>query len=355
MTGRGIDQILPHPGNPKLYEGYVKNAIDYVNLAEAANGPISKPVDFSYIWGEALEEFKRYAPDFKLINLETSITQSNDYNPHKEVLYRMNPENAACLTSAQIDCCSLANNHILDWGEDGLKETLATLKTEGIQFAGAGLTEKEAKSPAIVDIPGKGRAIIFSLGSSSSGVPPNWAAKNNQPGVYYADESSQENVQEIKEEVKKLKQPGDIVIVSIHWGSNWDFDIPEKQRKFAHQLIDEAGVDLIHGHSSHHVKGIEVYSEKLILYGCGDFITDYEGISGFETYRGELGLMYFAKISPETGDLIELEMIPVTVNKMQVIKASKEEAGHLYKILSREGKKLGTRFELKNNNTLQLL
>jgi len=76
------------------------------------------------------------------------------------------------------------------------------------------------------------------------------------------------------------------VVASIHWGDNWGYEI-------AHNLIDHAGVDIIHGHSSHHAKGIEVWHGKPVIYGCGDFINDYEGIGGNEKYRSDLSLMYF--------------------------------------------------------------
>lgn len=79
---------------------------------------------------------------------------------------------------------------------------------------------------------------------------------------------------------------------------------------FAHRLIDEAGVDIIHGHSSHHVKAIEVYKDKLILYGCGDFLNDYEGIGGYEEFRADLALMYFATVEPSTGKVFDLHMTP---------------------------------------------
>src|ERR687888_50236 len=127
MTGRGIDQVLPHPGNPVLYESYIRDARAYVQLAEMASGPIPRPVDFAYIWGDALGELERAGTDVRIINLETSITSSEDYWPNKAVLYRMHPRNIGCLTAARISCCSLANNHVLDWGEQGLQETLRTL------------------------------------------------------------------------------------------------------------------------------------------------------------------------------------------------------------------------------------
>ena len=99
---------------------------------------------------------------------------------------------------------------------------------------------------------------------------------------------SEKTVAHIKQAVQGVKRAGDIVVVSIHWGGNRGYAIPSAQTRFAHKLIDAAGVDIIHGHSSHHVKGIEICKDKPIIYGCGDFLTDYEGISGQEGYRGDL-------------------------------------------------------------------
>jgi poly-gamma-glutamate synthesis protein (capsule biosynthesis protein) len=76
MTGRGIDQVLPHPGDPLIHEHYMKSALGYVKIAEEVNGPIARPVDFSYIWGDALGELDCRAPDLRIINLETSVTTS---------------------------------------------------------------------------------------------------------------------------------------------------------------------------------------------------------------------------------------------------------------------------------------
>ena len=76
MLGRGIDQILPHPGDPHLRELYAGSAKTYVQLAERVNGPIAAPVDFSDVWGDALAELQRAAPHARIINLETSITQA---------------------------------------------------------------------------------------------------------------------------------------------------------------------------------------------------------------------------------------------------------------------------------------
>ncbi len=152
MIGRGIDQILPNPSEPFIPEPYLSDAREYVRLAEQANGSIPIPVSFDYIWGDALEEWGRVRPDVKLINLETSITKNNDYWWGKGINYRMNPENSGCLKVAKIDCCSLANNHVLDWGYSGLRETIATLKAAQIQIAGAGQDQQAAEAPAIMEV-----------------------------------------------------------------------------------------------------------------------------------------------------------------------------------------------------------
>ena len=91
MTGRGIDQILPHPCDPLLHESYVKSARDYIRLAEQVNGRIPKAVKFSYVWGAALQELTRAQPDVRIINLETSITRRGAFVP-KGINYRMSPE-----------------------------------------------------------------------------------------------------------------------------------------------------------------------------------------------------------------------------------------------------------------------
>ena len=88
MLGRGIDQIFPQPCDPALHEDYVQSALEYVQLAEATNGPVKRPVAPAYVWGVALDELKQARPDARIINLETSITRSEDFDP-KGINYRM--------------------------------------------------------------------------------------------------------------------------------------------------------------------------------------------------------------------------------------------------------------------------
>ncbi|HZQ47318.1 MAG TPA: CapA family protein, partial [Verrucomicrobiae bacterium] len=165
MTGRGIDQVLPYPSRPELCESCVADAREYVKLAERVNGPIHGPVSFKYIWGDALAELKQTGVDARIINLETSITISDDYWRGKGIHYRMHPQNIGCLTAARIDACCLANNHILDWGYAGLAETLQTLDLARVAHAGAGRNATEAAAPAILQISDRGRVLVFSFGS----------------------------------------------------------------------------------------------------------------------------------------------------------------------------------------------
>ncbi|HEX9113927.1 MAG TPA: CapA family protein [Nitrospirota bacterium] len=354
MTGRGIDQILAHPGKPVLHEGYMKDARGYVELAEAVHGPIFRNAGPAYIWGDALDELKKASPHVSIINLETSITTSDDFWAGKEVQYRMHPDNIDCISAAGIGVCSLANNHVMDWGYSGLRETLLTLAKAKIKSAGAGMNIREAEGPAIVELSGKGRVVVFAFGSPTAGVPLSWAATDTTPGVNLLKDFSDRSVRGIRGLIEGVKRTGDIVVLSLHWGGNWGHELSPAEIRIAHRLIDEAGVDIVHGHSSHHVKGIEVYQDRLILYGCGDFLNDYEGIGGYEYFRADLGLMYFASMDQATGKLVGLQMTPTRIRHFKVNRASHDETRWLADVLNREGKKLGTTVDLNEHNVLTL-
>jgi len=353
MTGRGIDQALPHPSDPRIHEPFVKDAGRYVDLAEAANGPVPRPVDFSYIWGAALDELARVAPDARIVNLETSITRSDGFWPEKEIHYRMHPDNVQCLTAAGIDVCALANNHVLDFGHAGLRETLGTLARVGLRTAGAGRTLAEARAPAVVEVSGKGRLVVFGFGDESSGIPSSWAAVGDRPGIDFLPDLSEATAAGIVDRVREVKRARDIVVASIHWGSNWGYDVPPAQQRFARRLLD-GGVDIVHGHSSHHVRPIEIYRGKLILYGCGDFLNDYEGITGYEEFRDDLTLMYFPTLRPETGCLESLRMTPMQIRNLRANRATPGDAAWLGSMLRRISQPLGARVELTADGTLAL-
>ena len=337
MTGRAIDQLLPHPGDPTLRESVVSDARTYIRLAEQTNGPIPAPIDFVWPWGEALEIVDQFAPDVRLLNLETSITARGEFASGKAVHYRMHPENIGCLAAIRPDVCALANNHILDFGYQGLTDTLRTLNDAGIQSTGAGLDTGSAEYPAVV-----GHVVIVSCGMRSSGIPQGWAATGQRPGVAYVPDLSDRSADIVAARALALKGPGDIAVVSAHWGSNWGYDVDTMQIRFAHRLID-AGIDVVHGHSSHHPRPIEVYRGKLILYGCGDTVDDYEGIAMYESFRHALRLLYFASVDSESGCV--LRMVPMRMRRMRLERASGQDAEWLRSSVQDMSRAFGTRIE----------
>ena len=350
MLGRGIDQILPHPGDPVLHEGYSRSAKDYVALAERKNGPIPRGVAFDYVWGDALAELEQAKPDARIINLETSITTGNSFAP-KGINYRMNPANVGAISAAKIDCCVLSNNHVMDFGTAGLIETLQTLDTAQLRHAGAGLAAEQAGAPAQIPLPVGRRVLVFAFGLESSGIPSSWAADKDHAGVNLLPDLSATQVESIAQYIRAVRNEGDLLVASLHWGGNWGYSVPSDQQRFAHALIDEAGFHIVHGHSSHHAKAIEIYHERLILYGCGDFITDYEGISGYEQYRSDLSLAYLLQISA-SGTLAELRLIPFRMRRFRLERASGDDAHWIQARLDREGANFGTHVSMGPDDML---
>jgi poly-gamma-glutamate synthesis protein (capsule biosynthesis protein) len=353
MLGRGVDQILPHPGDPALRETYARDAHTYVELAEGANGPIPRPADFSWPWGEALQVLDEAAPGARVVNLETSITRNEEFAPGNVVHYRMNPANLPSLSAARPDVCVLANNHVLDFGHRGLQETLDTLAAAGLRTAGAGRDTRQARRPAIVPMDGGRRVLVIAFGMPSSGIPRGWAAADDRAGVDFVAKPSVPAAAEITGRIRRVKRPGDIAVVSIHWGTNWGYDVSRNKVRFAHALID-GGADIVHGHSSHHPRPLEVYRGKLILYGCGDLIDDYEGITAYERYRDDLRLLYLVSVEPDAGRLADVRMVPLRARRMRLWHASQEEAEWLRTVLDRVSRDFGSRVDRRQDGTLTL-
>lgn len=353
MLGRGVDQILPHPGDPTLREAYVRDARDYVALAEKRSGPVPRPVAPSWIWGEALRVLDAAAPAARLVNLETSVTGNGDFAPGKGVHYRMHPANAPCLAAARPDVCALANNHALDFGRRGLAETLHTLAGAGLRTAGAGRDREHAWRPAAVPVGGGRRVLVLSCGTPSSGIPRAWAATGDRAGVALVARPSAAAAAAVSDRVRAARRPGDLVVVSVHWGGNWGYAVSRDERRFAHALVD-SGVDLVHGHSSHHPRPLEVHRGKLILYGCGDLVDDYEGITGYEEYRDDLRLLYLASVERTTGRLHELRMVPLRAERMRLFPASRGDAAWLRTTLDEVSRPFGSRLDAAPDGTLAL-
>lgn len=197
----------------------------------------------------------------------------------------------------------------------------------------------------------RGRVRVWACGSLTSGIPRGWAATEDRPGVDLLPDLSKETTHRLAAKIRNAKQPGDLAVVSIHWGDNWGYDIPDEQVCFAHQLVEE-GVDLVHGHSSHHVKALEVYRGRLILYGGGDLLTDYEGIPGYEAFRGDLALMYLVRMNPARGELVEVRLVPLQVRRFRLNRSLPADAQWLCDLLNRLGEPFGTTVRLHDDATM---
>ena len=341
MLGRGIDQILEHPGEPRLIEGYVRDARQYVALAEEASGPVPYPVDDTWPWGAALAEIERSRPDAFVLNLETAVTRGSDFVPGKGIHYRMDPDNLGCLLAARPDVVVLANNHVMDFGRRGLDETLRTLSGAGLRTVGAGPDRDVAEAPAVVAVDEQRAVAVLAAGHGSSGVPASWAATDHRPGVAFLPDLSSRTAASVAATIRTLKRRGAVVVVSLHWGSNWGYDVARRQVRFAHWLVD-AGADVVHGHSSHHPRPLEVYAGRLVLYGCGDFVNDYEGIGGHEEYRGDLRLLYRVRLSAD-GALAGADLLPFRSRRLRLERAEASDARWLASALDGQSRRYGVR------------
>lgn len=266
-------------------------------------------VPSSYIWGDTLPLLKK--ADITLINLEAALTTSTHKVP-KVFNFKAAPEKVQSLQDAHVTVCNIANNHILDFDVQGLKETLQVLDKAGIQHVGAGNNEAQAKSPVILK---KNNVIIGFLGCTDN--EPDWKATSSSPGVFFLDVG---DMKAIEEEILALRPKVDVLILSIHWGPNMRERPPKSFREFAHQLIDK-GVDIIHGHSAHIFQGIEAYKNGLILYDTGDFVDDYYVDP---LLRNDRSFLFFIELDKK--GFVSLFCIPTLISDYRVNLAKGKDA-----------------------------
>ena len=199
--------------------------------------------------------------------------------------------------------------------------------------AGAGADEAAAWAPAALPLPGGAAALlVFACATESSGVPPDWAATERYSGVALLPDLSDASARRLAAEVASERRSGEPVVVSIHWGANWGETIPAAHRAFAHRLIELGAADVVHGHSSHHPLAAEVYRGRLVLYGCGDLINDYEGITPHGDLRSDVGCLYFATLEAQGGALQRLEIVPLQIRRLRL-----EAADAQARLVGRDG------------------
>lgn len=219
---------------------------------------------------EGIKE-KLAAGDITFVNLENPISTKGSKLPGKGITFRSDPIVIESLKYAGIDVVSLANNHILDYDDPALLETLSLLDEAGIKRVGAGKDLAEARSPAILD--NNGLKVAFLAYSEMADIffsysyKKVFAAADDRAGVAPFD------LDLILEDVKTVRPKADIVVVSLHWGVEDSNDTTPEQREMAHQIID-AGADAILGHHPHVLQGVEVYKGKPIAYSLGNLVYD---------------------------------------------------------------------------------
>ncbi len=327
MTGRGVDQLFATHNEGDFNKPDAVSARQYLEWSALMHGAEIRPLRHDYIWGAALSVFDTVRPDFRLVNLETSITTCSAWE-RKRFNFRMHPANTGCLLAAELDCCSLANNHVLDFGVQGMRDTIAALDAAGIGHAGAGNDLDEAVRPYRTELPDGKRILVFSWGFPDSGCGfSHWQARSGNPGINLLPDYSERSVKAIAGAVRTYRRNGDLVVASLHWGWNRVQRVPDTHRAFARYLIDQAGVDVIHGHSAHHVLGAEVIKGRPVLYGCGDLINDYEGKAEYREYKGYLGALFFLDLDRETNRMMHLRIVPLQRRRFRLEAPSKEDAG----------------------------
>lgn len=304
-----------------------------VMLGRLVNEEISKR-GYSYPWGDMLPYLHKN--DLNIINLETTLTKSKK-KVTKVFNFKADPDKVEVLKQGKISLVNIANNHILDFSEEGLRETIATLNKASIPHVGAGNNIDEAKEPKILMIKGLRIGVIGYTDNE-----PGWEAKKDKPGTNYIKVG---DINQVKQDIKEIRNKVDILILTIQWGPNMR-EVPTKEfQDFAHQIID-AGVDIIHGHSAHVVQGIEIYKKKLILYDTGDFIDDY--MVG-PALRNDHTFLF--RIAIKQGQLFSLTLVPAIISNMQVNLATGEDKNKMIARIKALSSSFGTKL-MEHNGQL---
>lgn len=298
---------------------------------------VIKQTSYDYPWGNLLSDLQE--KDLVLINLETTLTHASRVTP-KVFNFKADPDVIQSLQLAGIDVVSLANNHSLDFGIEGLKETLAVLNEAGIYHVGAGMNIAQAQQPVILE---RKDLRIGILGYTDN--EPGWRATSEKPGINYISISDDNSA--VFDAARKLKQQVDICIVTLHWGPNMQEYPSQEFVNFSHKLVD-AGADIIHGHSAHIVQGIEIYKQKIILYDTGDFVDDYMVTPAL---RNDLSFLFTIEV--ENKQLKRLTLQPVLISDMQVNKAADAEAQIIIDMIKKRSLPFNTIFE-QSNTTLTI-
>ncbi len=289
------------------------------------------------VWGDLLPVLE--GADLRIANLECAITSRGRpwTRTPKVFFFRADPEAVNVLTAARIDACSLANNHSLDFEEEGLIDTIEILDQVGIRHAGAGRTIEEARRPAILNA-GPGEKVGLAAFTDNE---PFFAATSDHPGTSYLPVSvDRETLGVVFAAIQEARAMGaGTVIVSNHWGPNMVERPSDPFRDFAHAVI-ELGADIYYGHSAHVFQGVEIYRDRPILYDTGDFIDDY---AVDPIMRNDWSFLFL--VTFEGGELERIDLRPVQLSTARVQQATDPEMPVMLRKMQDLSAALGTDFD----------
>ncbi len=260
--------------------------------------------------------------DLCLLNLECCISARGEPAPGKVFHFRAPPWATKALTHLGVDCVTLANNHVLDFGQDALLDTLAHLDAAGIQAVGAGSDLERARAPAVFEANGFRLAVL-----AVTDHPPDYAAGPGLGGVAYADLRSDPAPEWLSQRIAAVD--ADAVLVMPHWGPNMVAEPRPYVHRAATALVD-AGATLVAGHSAHVFHGVA----PRVLYDVGDFLDDYRVD---RKLRNDLGLLFLVDLA---GD--GLEAIPLKLEFAHTRLAEGEDAAWIRRRFVEACAKLGT-------------
>jgi len=344
MLGRLVDQLFPTHVHEPSEASHIASFVRW--------NPDLKNYNFQSPWDTTRPLF--LSSDLNFMNLETSATTTSNKWPDKVFNYRMHPDNINALKEAKIDYASCANNHTLDFCEEGLFDTVKALKRAGIAFAGAGETREEATRPAILKLPRQSNDSTENSNEAESSFTIHVYAASDHPQdwrsipSFHLIDYSQATRARLKALLTTTAPSPALKVFSVHWGPNYAWRPAAEIRALAHFLVDECGVDVVHGHSSHHVQGVEVYGAAVIIYGCGDFVDDY-AVDG--EFRNDLSAVWRVSVAEEGQKLRPsgLEVFPTAIRRFQAKRLDTADVDHAWvvgKIKELSGH-FGTKFEEK--------
>ncbi len=233
-------------------------------------------------------------------NLEGPLTTRGRADSDKTYTFRSPPDKvSAALKSAGFGVVTLANNHTLDYGPEGLKQTLEALDAADIRYVGAGMDLAAARRAAIVTV--QGQRVAF-LGYSVT-LPDTFYAGARKPGTAFGHEAH------VRADVQAARQQADIVIVSFHWGQEGKTELREYQTRLGRAAID-AGAQAVLGHHPHILQAVEYYQGGVILYSLGNFT--------FGSYSKKAATSAVAQLHFRQGHLTALRMVPIRVDNFEV-------------------------------------